>query len=179
MRIIVFVLAALILGVSGMASAAEDAPPNGGKGKIRIGVFDSRAVAVAYAASKFNREQYQKLKKTLDEAEASGDKEKAERIKAEGKAGQERLHRQGFGTASVKKYIDLVKDKIPAVAKNAQVDFIVSKWEVAYQAPAVEVVDITDELVQAFEPNDRTLKTVQELKKHPPLDEEEIRRIKD
>jgi hypothetical protein len=178
MRIVVFVLAVLILGVSGMASAAEESAPNAER-KIRVGVFDSRAVAVAYGSSKFLQEQYQQLKKAFDQAESSGDKERAERIKAEGKAGQERLHLQGFGTASVKKYLDLVKDKIPAVAKNARVDFIVSQWEVAYQSPAVEVVDITDDLVKGFEPNERTLKIIQDLKIHPPIDEEEIRKIKD
>ena len=178
MRIIFFALAAFILGVSGMASAAENTAPND-VNKVRIGVFDSRAVAVAYAHSKFLQEQYQELKSKLDRAEAAGDKAKAEQIKAEGKAEQERLHQQGFGTASVKKYLDLVKDKIPAVAKDARVELIVSKWEVTYQAPAVEAVDVTDDLVKLFDPNERVLKIVAELKKHPPLDEEEIRKIKD
>jgi hypothetical protein len=177
MRIISFALAVLVLGISGMASADEPATNN--VKKVRIGVFDSRAVAVAYAHSKLLQTQYTQLKSKLDEAEAAGDKAKAEQIKAEGKAGQERLHQQGFGTASVKKYLDLVKDKIPAVAKDAQVDFIVSKWEVAYQSPTVEVVDITNDLIKVFEPNERVLKIVDELKKHPPIDEEEIRKIKD
>jgi hypothetical protein len=178
MRIVIFALAALVLGVSSMASAAEDSATNAEK-KVRVGVFDSRAVAVAYGSSKFLQERYQQLKKELDKAESSGDKEQAEKIKAEGKAGQERLHQQGFGTASVKKYLELVKDKIPAVAKEANVDFIVSKWEVAYQNPAVEIVDITDDLVKVFEPNERALKSIQELKKHPPLDEDVIRNMKD
>jgi Skp family chaperone for outer membrane proteins len=182
MRIVIFALAALVLGVSSMASAAEDSTTNAEK-KVRVGVFDSRAVAIAYTHSKAGQEhiqqQLQQLKKELDQAEASGDKEKAEHIKAEGKAGQERLHLQGFGTASVKKYLELVKDKIPAVAKDAKVDFIVSKWEVAYQSPAVEIVDITDDLVKLFEPNERALKSIQELKKQRPLDEDVIRNIKD
>jgi hypothetical protein len=178
MRIVFFALAALILVISGMASAAEENRP-AAKTKSSVGLFDSRAVAVAYAASKYNQEQYNQLKKKLDQAQAAGDKAKAEQIKAEGKAGQERLHQQGFGTASVRKYLDLVKDKLPAVANDAGVDIMVSKWEIAYQNPAVETVDVTDELVNAFAPSERTLKIVQELKKHPPIDEEEIRKIKD
>jgi hypothetical protein len=178
MRIVFFALAALILGVSGMASAAEGNAP-AAKAKTRVGVFDSRAVAIAFAASKINQEQYKLLKSQLDQAEAAGDKAKAAEIKAEGKAGQERLHQQGFGTASVKKYLELVKDKLPAVAKEAQVDFLVSKWEIAYQNPAIEAVDVTDELVKVFEPNERTLKIVQDLKKHPPIDEDQIRKIQE
>jgi hypothetical protein len=181
MRIVFFVLGALILGVSGMVSAAEEPASNEAK-KIRVGVYDSRAVAIAYTHSKSGQQhlgqQIDKLKKELAVAEAAGDKAKVEQIKAEGQAGQERLHQQGFGTASVKKYLELVKDKLPGVAKKAQVDFVVSKWDVTYQSPGAEVVDITDEIVQVFEPNDRVLKIVEELKKHQPMDEEEIRNTK-
>jgi Skp family chaperone for outer membrane proteins len=178
MRVFLFALTALILGFSSMASAADEGPPVAEK-KVCVGVFDSRAVAVAYAHSKLFQDQYQKLKKDLDKAEAAGDKAQAVSIKAEGKAGQERMHQQGFGTASVKKYLERVKDKIPAVAKEAGVDLIVSKWEVTFQGPAVETVDVTDELVKVFEPNERVLKIVAEMKKHPPLDEDEVRNIKD
>jgi len=182
MRFVMFVVAALILGVSGMASAAEDTAPATEK-KVRVGVFDSRAIAVAYAQSKSGQERFQQefrqLKKELDKAEASGDKEKAESIKAAGKAGQERLHLQGFGTASVREYLDLMKDKIPPVAKETGVDLIVSKWEVTYQGSGVEIVDITDELVNVFEPNERVLKIVQELRKTQPVNDAEIRKIKD
>jgi hypothetical protein len=50
---------------------------------------------------------------------------------------------------------------------------------VVYQNPAAEVVDITDALVKVFEPDERVLKIVQEMKKQSPLDEDEIRKIKD
>jgi Skp family chaperone for outer membrane proteins len=183
MRIFLFALMALVCSVSGMAAAGEEIATNSEKSKIRVGVYDSRAIAVAYTHSKAGQEQFQKqfqqLKKEHDEAEKAGDKAKAEQIKAEGQAGQERLHQQGFGTASVKKYLEKVKDRIPAVAKNAKVDLVVSKWEVVYQNPAAEVVDITDDLVKVFEPDARVLKIVEEMKKQPPLDEDEIRKIKD
>ena len=103
----------------------------------------------------------------------------ADQIKSQGKSMQEQMHLQGFGTASVKKYLDVVKDKLPAIAKEAHVDFIVSKWDVVYQDPAVEAVDVTEDIVKAFEPNAQTLKSIQDLIKHPPIAEEEIRKIKD
>jgi hypothetical protein len=140
-------------------------------------------VAVAYAHSKIGQEkigqQIKELKTDLDAAEAAGDKAKADEIRAEGKAGQERMHQQGFGTASVKKYLDAVKDEIPLVAKDAGVEVIVSKWDVTYQKPTVESVDVTDEIVKLFEPNERVLKIVQEMKKVPPMDEDDVRKIKD
>jgi hypothetical protein len=172
-----------VLGISGIASAGEEVTAKPEKTKVRLGVFDSRAVAVAYAHSKIGQEkigqQIKELKTDLDAAEAAGDKAKADEIRAEGKAGQERMHQQGFGTASVKKYLDAVKDEIPLVAKDAGVEVIVSKWDVTYQKPTVESVDVTDEIVKLFEPNERVLKIVQEMKKVPPMDEDDVRKIKD
>jgi Skp family chaperone for outer membrane proteins len=179
MRILLFVFATLILVFATWASAGEETAQTAKKEKTRVGIFDSRAVAVAYASSKHIDVQYKKLKKDHDDAKAAGDKEKAARLEAEGKAGQERLHQQGFGTASVKKYLDAVKDKIPEVAKRANVDLIVSKWEVAYRADDLETVDVTDAIVKLFEPNERALKSIEGLKSHAPLDEDEIRNIKD
>jgi hypothetical protein len=183
MHVFLFAIMMAVLGVSGIASAGEEVAPKPEKAKFRLGVFDSRAVAVAYAHSKIGQEkigqEIQGLKKELDAAEAAGDKAKADEIRAEGKAGQERLHQQGFGTASVKKYLDPVKDKIPQVAKDAGVDVIVSKWDLTYQNPAVETVDVTDEVVKLFEPSERVVKMVQEMKKHPPMDEDDVRKIKD
>jgi len=181
MRIFLTTAAAVsfFLGAFGVAKAADDNGQAAEKGKARVGTFDSRAVAVAYASSKFFNERLQQMKTQLAEAEAKGDKEKADQIKAQGKSLQEQMHLQGFGTASVKKYLDVVKDKLPAIAKEAHVDFIVSKWDVVYQDPAVEAVDVTEDIVKAFEPNAQTLKSIQDLIKHPPIAEEEIRKIKD
>ena len=79
-----------------------------------------------------------------------------------GQAGQTKLHMQGFSTASVSEYLEHIKDKIPAIAKQAGVDVIVSKWDLAYQSPDAEFVDVTDLMVKPFNPSEKVLKMVEE-----------------
>jgi hypothetical protein len=56
---------------------------------------------------------------------------------------------------------------------------MVSKWELNYQSPEVEVVDVTDELVALFHPSEKVLGWVKDLKNHPPLPMEGITDDKD
>jgi hypothetical protein len=46
---------------------------------------------------------------------------------------------------------------------------LASKWELAYQNPSLEVVDVTSHLVKIFNPDERTLKILDELSKQPPI----------
>lgn len=55
---------------------------------------------------------------------------------------------------------------------EAGVDAIVSG--VVHAIPAVKTVDVTDRLVKRFEPSENTLKTIEEMKKVPPLGWEEF-----
>src|SRR5436190_6037539 len=66
----------------------------------RIGVYDSRAVAVAYAGSIFQETKMKELKSQFKRARVRGDATEISRLEAEGKAWQTELMKQGFGTAS-------------------------------------------------------------------------------
>ena len=112
-------------------------------------------------------------------AKAEGNEKLAEELKAQANVRQQKLHTQGFSTASVGEYLETVKDKIPAVAKEAGVDVIVSKWDMVYQSPDAEFVDVTALMVKPFNPSEKTLKTIEELVKHQPISLEEARNIKD
>ena len=63
----------------------------------------------------------------------------------------------------------MIADDLPGVAEKAGVDVIVSKWRIAYMREDIELVDVTDLLVQLFEPDERVLKTVKELAEVEPL----------
>jgi hypothetical protein len=151
---------ALTLGVFSVGQTVFAQAPAAEKGKIRIGTFDSRAVAVAYIRSEAF---LQSLNKMTNEQK---------------KASQEQAHLQGFGTASVANILDTVKDQLPAVAKEAGVDILVSKWDLTYQSPSVEVVDVTAQIVKPFKPNEKTQKVIEDLLKHPPVPNEQIKNMK-
>ncbi len=154
------------------ATAAE-------KGKLRVGTFDSRAVAAAYAASDVHEAYIKRLTQERDKAKAAGDKAKVADIQAEASAHQDQLHQQGFGTASVADILEHVKDKLPAIAKEAGVDAIVSKWDIVYQAPGAELVDITPLMVKPFKPNERTLRIIEDLRKQAPIPARQLQKMRE
>ena len=146
--------------------------------KLRVGTFDSRAVAVAYAGSEGFGRTIQRLREELKEAKGVGDEEKAKKLEKEGEALQERLHQQGFSTASVANLLAQIKDQIPGIAREAGVDVIVSKWDIAYQSPSAELVDITELLIKPFHPNEKAMKSIKMLEKHAPVPLEELKNHK-
>lgn len=144
---------------------------------LRVGVYDSRAIAVAY----YQSEHWNKILKAkfqeMEEAKAKGDEKKIKELEAWGSGHQQKAHLQGFGTASVHSCLDVIRDKLPDIARQAGVDVIVSKWDLDYRAPEAEAVDITDQLIVPFGPNQRVLNIVRDMKDKAPLSEEEAARV--
>jgi hypothetical protein len=141
---------------------------------LRVGIYDSRAVAVAWAASKWDKDEFQSKMKEMEQAKAAGDEAKMKELRAWGEKRQHQLHLQGFGSAPVKDLLKPVQKELAAVAQQVGVDLIVSQWQIDYQASDAELVDITDKIVALYNPNERTLKIVQDLKKHQPMAENKI-----
>lgn len=141
---------------------------------LRIGVYDSRAIAIAYAHSEHFSNILKQKRAELDQAKKDGDTEKVRQIEAWGPAQQAKAHLQGFGTAPVHTCFEPVKEKLPDIATACQVDVMVSKWEFDYLASDAQVKDITDELVALYTPNERAMKSIRQLKNWAPLPEKEI-----
>jgi len=154
--------AALIAPITARAQSAAPAA-------IRVGTYDSRAIAVAWVGSNMHRQWLAQLVAERDKAKAAGDEKKVQEIQARGGAEQSRVHEQGFSTASVAGLMEKISQEIPSVAKDAGVVLIVSKWEVMYKDPAVEYVDVTMPLVRKFSADPRVIGTVTELMKHAPI----------
>jgi hypothetical protein len=162
-------LGALAVGGIGAAAAGCGAVAGVAPGPAavrRIGVFESRAIAVAFASSKFGT-QPKELMEEYRKAEAAGDKKRMEELKGRGKKRQDKLHLQGFGRVPVDDLLAPVKDRIADVAKAAGVDVIAD--DVSFAAPGVEKVEVTDAIVKLYDPSEKTLKTVAEIKKTVPL----------
>jgi len=155
-----------------MAGAAAFAQSK--ENTLRIGVYDSRTIAIAWCNSAEFKKAMEPVKADYQKAKAAKDDKQVKEIEARMKAQQRRAHEQGFSTGSVGNIMARIKDSLPAVAKKAGVDVIVSKWEVNYQSPGVKVVDVTDDLVALFHLTAQGAKWVKGPQSQQPLPIEQI-----
>jgi hypothetical protein len=169
--LVAVVLVVCLIGSVGKAKAAKSVRP------LRVGVYDSRGIAIAY----MNSERWDKILKeklaALEQAKKANDTEKVKELEAWGPAAQEHAHQQGFGMAPVHEYLEVVKDQIPSVAKAAGVEVIVSKWELDYLAPDAETADVTMELAKLFNPREKAYQWIEQMKDQKPIDSKELQRL--
>ena len=139
----------------------------------RIGVYDARAVAVAWTASPAKAAEMKAKMDELKQAQAKGDSKRVGELKAWGNSQQERLHLQAFAAADVGDILERVEKELATLAEKSNVDAVVRKG--AYVSPRSQVVDLTDEVVKLFgEPSERTKKIIEDLKTKPPLTREAV-----
>ncbi len=167
-NVVICVVCVVVLSGCVLFAAGKPIKKTAGDGLV-VGVFDSRAVAVAYARGPMNEKMLQEKMAEHKKAKEAGDTEKVKELQAWGEARQEMIHRQGFGTESVKDLLEYVKGDIQKVAKEVGVDIIVSKWDLVYEKKGAELVDVTDLIIRSFKPDKKTLKTIKELRKHNPF----------
>lgn len=163
---------AVLLGSGGgsrasNAAQAANAPSVDAAGAVRIGTYDSRAIAVAHARSAAFAQELDTLRRQRAEAVKAGDKKRIAELEAKGESMQVRKHLQGFSTAPVDEVLDSVRDELAGIAR--QRDLAAITRAVDHHEPMVELVDVTDDLVRLFDPDVQTLKVVAELRKQAPL----------
>jgi hypothetical protein len=163
-------LLALALVQGTRANAAET--PRAGA--LRIGVYDSRAVAIACARTPATAAKFQKLREDFMKAKAANDTTQMQQLEKEGQWAQVRLHQRGFSTVGVGSMLATVADQLPALAREAGVSMLVSKWELPYVAKDVQTVDVTLPLVKLFHPDEQTLKMIPEITKATPIPFDEL-----
>ena len=95
----------------------------------RIGVYDSRAVAIAFAGSEAFEKWLTALRAEHDKAKAAGDDKRVAELAAKGKNRQALAHKQAFSTAPVDEILEHITDGLPAIKAKAGVTAIVSKWD--------------------------------------------------
>lgn len=164
----------LLGGLLAMTVTAQDPAAERGKPTVVVGTFDSRGVLVAYVHSGGFEQHMRELFAELDRAKAAGDEKRVAELEALGPAMQEKIHQQGFGTAPIDDIIAKIEDSLPGIAREAGVDVIVSKWSLFYTSPAAKFVDVTDRLVDEFDPDEATLASIRELLAQDPVPLEEI-----
>ena len=173
-------VAVLLLAMMG-SSQPGAAQETGSKTQERIGIYDSRAVAVAFAGSPTHEKQLRALIEEHRNAKEAGDLEKAARLEAEGKAQQVKAHQQAFSTAPVDDILAHITNALPEIQKAAGVTALVSKWDEAglKKHAGAERVDVTMRLVDALHPKERQRKSAVEIQKRKPISLRQAERIKD
>ncbi len=170
-KVLVLIALALVTAVFFNTVEAKQTQEPSSVTSIRVGVYDSRAVAMSYYRSEQFNTPLSALFAKLGKAKEDGDKKTVEELESLGPALQELIHKQGFGDWPVSNIMKIISDKLPEIAKQADVGVIISKWDITFQQPAAELVDVTHLLVNLFNPSEETLKTVDEIMKTNPVPE--------
>jgi hypothetical protein len=152
---------------------AAQAPPT--SATLGIGTYDSRAVAIAYARSKKFAQKVGDLERQRLEAQKAGDKKRIAELEAQREAMQVRLHLQGFSTAPIEDVLEKVHEGLADVAKRKNIAAIARAID--YHDASAELVDVTDDLVALFNPDEQTLKTVRDLRKQKAAAIEEVAKM--
>jgi hypothetical protein len=155
-----FLSALLVLGSGaalGGGPVGEGAPNDK---KVRIGTYDSRAIAVAYAASRFN--PVKEKMAAYEKAKAAGDRATMKELEAWGEQAQRQLHFQGFGRVPVDDLLAPVKDKVAKLARERRLAAITMSCD--FTGGQVELVDVTDDLVKLYDPSEKTLKSARAVR---------------
>lgn len=149
---------------------------SGGAAKETIGIYDSRAIAVAYAGSELHEAQLGKLKGDYDAAKAAGDEARVAALEKEGRDGQRQMHLQGFGTAPVDDILQHIQGDLDQIRADAGVVALVSKWDEAGLAahPDAARVDVTEALIDALHPSERQRKSAIDIQRHKPVPMDEL-----
>lgn len=170
-KFLAFLSLAVVVAALSAQRSQGDQPAN----VTKVGTYDTRAIAIAFAPSKYNPVA-EKMKEHRAAKEA-GDEAKVKELEAWGEKHQRALHRQGFGRVPVDDLLEPVRGQLADVADAAGVSVITASCN--YVGAGVEVVDVTDALVALFEPSEKTLAFVQQIREVDPVDLDEIERNQD
>lgn len=149
--------------------------------KERIGVYDSRAIAVAFAGSAAHERQLKELRAAHEKARDSGDTKEMARLESIGKEWQKKAHQQAFSTAPVDDLLAHITNALPGIRRTNNVSVIISKWdEIELKMhPRDEIVDVTEFMVDAFHPTERQRRSALEIRKHKPISLKQAGNLKD
>jgi len=136
---------------------------------VKIGIYDSRAVAVAYSNSDSFQKDIENLMTQYKKAKEENNTKLVDALEKEGQLQQQLLHEQTFSVGTVSNIIDKIRDKLEEIAKKTGVSLIISKWEISYKDPSIEYIDVTSQIVDLFSPSKQTLIWIKDLQKQTPI----------
>jgi len=165
-------IGATLLAVASLgdrAAAEVSAADAGVARKLRVGTYDSRAVALAWGRSKAGHQAVERATAEHKQAKAEGSEVKAREIEKRMEALQNLRHMQVFGNAPIHDMLESMKDIVSDEARKAGVDLVVRDIDIAFRTDDVTCVDLTGALVDRCDPTDQTREIIRQMKLHPPL----------
>lgn len=154
------IIALMIAGICSTASS-----------KQKIGVYDSRIVAIWYFNTQEFKESNSKKMQEYQEAKKNNDTNKMNELKDYFPLLQRVLHDKGFGRGSVATIMEKRKADIDAFAEAEKLTALVSMWELNYLAKGAEKVDVTLKLLKALKAGDNIIIMYDEMKNQAPVDD--------
>ncbi|MBE0644361.1 MAG: hypothetical protein IH600_09805 [Bacteroidetes bacterium] len=158
--LIVFGILAILITSAGMQIATA---------QMRVGVFDSRALALARFRSADYDNPLKGMMQEMKAAKESGNDAEIARLNKLGGLHQAHMHDVVFGSGSINDCFAELKDRLSVIANEEHLDMIVSRWETAFVASDVVLVDITGKLVEYYHPDEVVQKMLEGLKTVEPV----------
>lgn len=175
-------LFATLAGFSVMLGGCSAEPAsNTGSSREQIGIYDSRAIAIAFVGGEVFRETMDAVRAEFDEATGIGDEATLARISTQMQERQKLLHAQGFSTASVDELLVHYSDGISELLDEAGVAVLISKLhdEALSKHPGTHRVDMTESLVDLITADPKQRKAAMEILDQDPVPLESLEDHKD
>jgi hypothetical protein len=156
----------VFLTLSFALAACSDAPnlsdSNPGE---RVGTYDGRAVAIAYAGSYRFKKWMQSFRAKHSRAKEAGDSTEVKALEAMIQRQQDTFHGQAFRGESIDDILALIPDETERIRR--EVGAVRLEKINAPRPGSVETVDVTDQFVELFRPDEKTRRSVREIRKLP------------
>jgi hypothetical protein len=120
---------------------------------------------VAWIRSAEHARELDALVAARDAAAKAGDARKVAECERRGAEAQDLVHRQLAGEAGIDDILARLRGDYPEILSRAKVQRIVAEGEDVDEA--VELVDVTDLLVERFHPDEATRKVLAEVRRYP------------
>lgn len=139
------------------------------KASIKIGTYDSRIVTFAWSRSDYFKQHMIKINQQSDSAKKAHDTARIKELSVEAMSYQHLLHLMVFSDGTIGFVMTIVKDKLPGLAKTAGVSVILSKWELNFSDPSIEIVDLTSQVAQLFQPKENIDQMSKDISAQQPI----------
>ncbi len=169
----------LVMATIGCEKSARVDESNEAQPQQRIGIYDSRCVAVAFAGNPEHEARTAQELAALEAAKEEGDPEKiaaADKIVWDSR---KRLHRQGFGTAPVDDIFAFYPEQLEAIKHKHNLVALVCQWDkqTLKTYRNAEQFDITVDLIDMLNPNARQRRSALSMRDHKPLTDKQVERM--